>query len=46
MKQKEQNSSKFHFNENEQFNELLLYIATGIFLLLLYDNIFKMGQRY
>ncbi len=41
MKQKQNNSS-----DNEQFNELLLYIFTGIFLLILYDNIFKMGQRF
>ena len=32
-------------NENNQFNELLLYIFTGFFLLLLYDNIYKFGKN-
>ena len=28
----------------EQFNELLLYIFTGFFLLMIYDNIYKLGK--
>lgn len=28
----------------EQFNELLLYIFTGFFLLMIYDNIYKLGR--
>ena len=28
----------------EQFNELLLYVFTGFFLLMLYDNIYKLGR--
>jgi hypothetical protein len=30
----------------EQFNELLLYIFTGFFLLMLYDSIYKLGKSY
>ena len=30
---------------NDQFNELLLYIFTGIFLLILIDYIYKLGQK-
>ena len=29
----------------EQFNELLLYIFTGFFLLMIYDNIYKLGRN-
>jgi hypothetical protein len=29
---------------NDQFNELLLYIFTGFFLLMIYDNIYKLGR--
>ena len=29
---------------NDQFNELLLYIFTGFFLLMIYDNIYKLGK--
>ena len=32
-------------NENEQINELLLYIFTGFFLLILYDNIYRLGKN-
>ena len=32
------------WNQNEQFNELLLYIFTGFFLLMIYDNIYKLGK--
>ena len=31
-------------NQNEQFNELLLYVFTGFFLLMIYDNIYKLGK--
>ena len=30
---------------NEQFNELLLYVFTGFFLLMIYDNIYKLGRQ-
>ena len=30
---------------NDQFNELLLYIFTGIFLLVLIDYIYKLGKK-
>ena len=30
--------------QDEQFNELLLYMFTGFFLLMLYDNIYKLGK--
>ena len=29
---------------DEQFNELLLYVFTGFFLLMIYDNIYKLGR--
>ena len=32
-------------NSNEQFNELLLYVFTGFFLLMIYDNIYKLGKN-
>jgi len=28
----------------EQFNELLLYVFTGFFFLMIYDNIYKLGR--
>ena len=31
--------------DNDQFNELLLYIFTGIFLLILIDYIYKLGKK-
>ena len=31
-------------SQEEQFNELLLYIFTGFFLLMIYDNIYKLGR--
>ena len=31
-------------DQNEQFNELLLYVFTGFFLLMIYDNIYKLGK--
>lgn len=30
---------------NEQLNELILYIFTGFFLLILYDNIYRLGKK-
>ena len=36
--------SKITF-DNDQFNELLLYIFTGFFLLMIYDNIYKLGKN-
>jgi len=30
---------------NDQFNELLLYVFTGIFLLMIYDSIYKLGKN-
>jgi hypothetical protein len=30
--------------QSEQFNELLLYIFTGFFILMLFDNIYKLGR--
>ena len=30
----------------ERFNELLLYVFTGFFLLMIYDNIYKLGKDY
>lgn len=32
-------------NDNEQLNELILYIFTGFFLLVLYDNIYRLGKK-
>ena len=34
-----------NLNPSSQFNELLLYVFTGFFLLLLYDNIYKFGKN-
>ena len=31
-------------SQSEQFNELLLYIFTGFFILMLFDNIYKLGR--
>jgi hypothetical protein len=45
----EYKKKKFNFNKSstkdEQFNELLLYIFTGFFLLMIYDNIYKLGKN-
>ena len=35
--------SKITF-DNDQFNELLLYVFTGFFLMILYDNIYRLGK--
>jgi hypothetical protein len=32
------------FSSDEQFNELLLYVFTGFFLLMIYDNMYKLGK--
>jgi hypothetical protein len=29
---------------HDQFNELLLYMFTGVFILMLFDNIYKLGK--
>ena len=36
--------SKITF-DNDQFNELLLYVFTGIFLLIMIDYIFNLGKK-
>ena len=33
------------FESTDQFNELLLYVFTGVFLLMIYDNIYKLGKN-
>ena len=33
------------YSANDQMNELLLYIFTGFFILMLFDNMYKMGKR-
>jgi hypothetical protein len=32
-------------NPDQQFNELLLYIFTGFFLLVIYDNMYQFGKK-
>lgn len=32
-------------NNSDQLNELILYIFTGFFLLVLYDNIYRLGKK-
>jgi hypothetical protein len=34
-----------YYSGDDQINELLLYIFTGFFILMLFDNIYKMGKR-
>ena len=34
----------YHSTSEEQFNELLLYVFTGFFLMILYDNIYRLGK--
>tara|TARA_B100000575_G_C23132282_1_gene656998 strand:- start:2199 stop:2690 length:492 start_codon:yes stop_codon:yes gene_type:complete len=36
---------RIRIDPNQQLNELLLYIFTGFFLLLLYDNIYRFGKK-
>ena len=38
------NKNRMRF-DNDQFNELLLYIFTGIFVLIVIDYIFKLGKK-
>ena len=40
-----QKSDTLRDNNNEQLNELILYIFTGFFLLVLYDNIYRLGKK-
>lgn len=47
MKSPKRSSKKSQYLESsteEQFNELLLYVFTGFFLLMIYDNIYKLGR--
>jgi hypothetical protein len=47
MKYKKHSSKSSRYLESsteEQFNELLLYVFTGFFLLMIYDNIYKLGR--
>ena len=53
MKEKKQQVTKISQSDlrrpvethhEEQFNELLLYVFTGFFLLMIYDNIYKLGK--
>ena len=47
MKTQKRPSKKSQYLESsteEQFNELLLYVFTGFFLLMIYDNIYKLGR--
>lgn len=34
-----------YLEKERQFNDLLLYIFTGFFLLLIYDNIYRLGKN-
>jgi hypothetical protein len=42
--QKKSSSRNIETSSEEQFNELLLYVFTGFFLLMIYDNIYKLGR--
>ena len=35
---------EYQSTSEEQFNELLLYVFTGFFLMILYDNIYRLGK--
>lgn len=35
----------FKYSQNDQLNELMLYIFTGFFFLMLFDNIYKLGKK-
>lgn len=37
--------AKPKFQEKDQLNELILYIFTGFFLIIIYDNIYKLGKN-
>ena len=38
-------NKRYDNKDNEQLNELILYIFTGFFLLILYDNIYRLGKK-
>lgn len=40
-----QENIRINDNNEEQLNELILYIFTGFFLLVLYDNIYRLGKK-
>jgi len=42
--QKKNSMRNIDSSSEEQFNELLLYVFTGFFLLMIYDNIYKLGR--
>jgi len=42
--QKKSSTRNIETSSEEQFNELLLYVFTGFFLLMIYDNIYKLGR--
>ena len=44
MKSKSLEMKDKKLSADDQFNELLLYIFTGFFLLMIYDNIYKLGR--
>ncbi|MBT7896356.1 MAG: hypothetical protein HN564_05105 [Flavobacteriales bacterium] len=44
MKSKKHSVRNLDSSSEEQFNELLLYVFTGFFLLMIYDNIYKLGR--
>jgi hypothetical protein len=44
MKSKKHSVRNLDSSTEEQFNELLLYVFTGFFLLMIYDNIYKLGR--
>lgn len=44
MKSKSNRFLEISNDTEEQFNELLLYVFTGFFLLMIYDNIYKLGR--
>jgi len=39
------NQSNLNYSQNDQLNELMLYIFTGFFFLMLFDNIYKLGKK-
>jgi len=44
MKSAKSSKNLNNLSTEEQFNELLLYVFTGFFLLMIYDNIYKLGR--
>jgi hypothetical protein len=44
IKTRESSKENNNLSTEEQFNELLLYVFTGFFLLMIYDNIYKLGR--